>query len=103
MLNTRKWMENVPNVPNERHPTLRVNIWRYSGAQSSLVWAPVEYCTTQTSIFAGAFVEFCEIKLAILLDFEDSVFDLERIVRDDRFGVDIEDDVHLIGIFVGGT
>lgn len=66
-----------------------------------MICTPVKYFTALASIFAGAFVKFCEMKLAILLDFEDSVVDLARIGGRYRIGMNIEDDVHLIGIFVG--
>lgn len=67
------------------------------------LWCGPQSSTVQRRRAYLQALSFCEIELPILLDFEDSVFDVERIVRDDRFGVDIEDDVHLIGIFVGGT
>ena len=96
-------MENAPIAPNERQLIPQNNICLYSGDQTLSVCTPVEYSTALTSISTGAFAEFCEIKLAIFLDFEDSVFDLERIDSRDRFGMNIENDVHLIGMFFGGT
>ena len=56
-----------------------------------------------TSIFAGAFVKFYEIELAIFLDFKDLVFNLKRIGRKDRSGMNIKDNIHLIEMFFGGT
>lgn len=68
-----------------------------------MVCTPVEDRTALTSISAGAFVEFCENKLTILLDFEDSIFDLGRIGTRDRFSVNVEDEVHLVRTLIGRT